>query len=96
MKVIRDESETLWQIQYQKYLAIWNHLTAFACNFTYCIVPLLSGLLGLFAILAVSVGLSWRMRKCQQEQLDRKDERMLKIVEVLNHLKVNLLASRGS
>lgn len=47
-----------------------------------------SGLLGLVAIVSVSVALSWRMRECQQEQLERKDERMLKIVEVLNHLKV--------
>ncbi len=31
---------------------------------------------------------SWRMNKCQQDHLDRKDRRLQKIVEILNHLKI--------
>ena len=34
------------------------------------------------AILSLSVGISWRMRVCQKDHLERKDERLQKIVEV--------------
>eukprot|EP00095_Tigriopus_kingsejongensis_P005978 maker-scaffold48_size466083-snap-gene-2.9 protein:Tk05978 transcript:maker-scaffold48_size466083-snap-gene-2.9-mRNA-1 annotation:"hypothetical protein TRIADDRAFT_50060" len=46
------------------------------------------GLAGLCLILLVSLFLSIRMKECQCNQLFRKDERLKKIVEVLNHLKV--------
>ena len=41
-----------------------------------------AGLVGLVAILSLSVGISWRMRVCQKDHLERKDERLQKIVEV--------------
>ncbi|TRY67445.1 hypothetical protein TCAL_02747 [Tigriopus californicus] len=46
------------------------------------------GLTGLCLILLVSLFLSLRMKECQCNQLKRKDERLKKVVEVLNHLKV--------
>ena len=36
----------------------------------------------------LSLFTSWRMNISQQEQLERKDQRLQKIVEVLNNLKV--------
>lgn len=47
-----------------------------------------SGLFGLVVILVISVAISCRMNSFQKDQLDKKDKRLQKIVEVLNHLKV--------
>lgn len=47
-----------------------------------------AGLAGLCLILLVSLFLSLRMKECQCNQLKRKDDRLKKVVEVLNHLKV--------
>ena len=44
----------------------------------------LPGLFGLLAILMLSVCISWRMRVCQKQHLERKDLRLQKIVEVRN------------
>ena len=43
---------------------------------------------GLLFILFFSILITHRMKSAQQCQLERKDKRLQKIVEVLNHLKV--------
>jgi ABC-type multidrug transport system fused ATPase/permease subunit len=47
-----------------------------------------SGLIGLLTILLLSICLSWRTMECQQRQLERRDRRLQRVIEAVNHIKV--------